>query len=51
MDAVAVIQSASGVRRVPFAGHDEVMPGFWLGYRQTVLAPGEILRHRNSSTG
>ena len=43
MDAVAVIQSASGVRRVPFAGHDEVTPGFWLDYRQTVLAPGEIL--------
>lgn len=41
LDAVAVIRSRTGSRRVPFGGEGET--GFWTAYRTTALQPGEIL--------
>ena len=35
-DAILVLQSAAGERRVPFTG-------FYTGYRQTVLRPDELI--------
>jgi xanthine dehydrogenase small subunit len=43
LDAVAVIRSRDGVRRVDFGGASLAEPGFWLDYRQTALKSGEIL--------
>jgi xanthine dehydrogenase small subunit len=43
LDAVAVIRSRDGIRRVSFGGASPSEDGFWLGYRQTALQPGEIL--------
>jgi xanthine dehydrogenase small subunit len=43
LDAVAVIRSRQGTRRVNFGGSSLTEPGFWLAYRQTALKPGEIL--------
>jgi len=41
IDAVAVIRSEAGERRVPFGG--EGKDGFWTAYRTTALGPGEVL--------
>ena len=43
LDAVAVIRSRDGQRRVPFGGSTANDAGFWLGYRKTDLKVGEIL--------
>ena len=43
LDAVAVIRSRNGTRRVNFGGTNPSDHGFWLDYRQTTLQPGEIL--------
>lgn len=43
LDAVAVIRSRQGTRRVNFGGSSLTDPGFWVAYRQTALKPGEIL--------
>lgn len=43
LDAVAVIRSSKGQRRVPFGGLDPEAASFWVDYRQTTLSNGEIL--------
>ena len=45
LDAVALIQSKEGQRRIPFGGADIHQAGFWTAYRETVLKPGEILAY------
>ncbi|MGB0646113.1 MAG: xanthine dehydrogenase small subunit [Bradymonadia bacterium] len=43
LDAVAVIRSRHGERRVRFGGSALSEPGFWTNYRETSLQDGEIL--------
>ena len=43
LDAVAVIRSRHGERRVSFGGAKASTPGFWTNYRETSLKEGEIL--------
>ena len=43
LDAVAVIRSRDGERRVSFGGANPDTEGFWLSYRQTALNAGEVL--------